>query len=113
MKLKDLKQCYIYSPIKTKKDGEIVIKWQYKEKYLLNVQQDLNELDTNEAGVVDYDRIKIRTDYDINIEKGDGVSLEKLELRKNFSITPPKYKVIAKPKVGNTTTYTCDIYHGE
>ena len=81
---------------------------------MLNFQQDINELDMNEAGVIDYDRLKARTDYDLDINKGDGLSLEKLNLTDELiAKQPPKYKVIAKPKIGKSTTYTCEIYHGE
>lgn len=113
MKLKNLMTCYIYSPVNKKIDGENQIKWQYKGNFRLNVQQDINELDINEAGVIDYDKLKIRVDYEVDIKKGDGISLTQLELEDNLSKEPPKYKVISKPKVGKTITYTCEIYHGE
>lgn len=113
MKLKDLKICYIYSPIKNKVDGETRINWQYKDTLRLNVQQDINELDVNEAGIIDYDKLKIRVDYEVDIKKGDGISLVELEIENNFAKEKPKYKVISMPKVGTTTTYTCEIYHGE
>lgn len=113
MRIKNLVTCYVYSSTKKKKDGETSIAWRYKDEFKLNSQQDINELDVNEAGVVDYDRLKIRIDYDVDIQKGDGISFKKLETKNGITKTPPEYKVIAKPKVGKATTYTCEIYHGE
>lgn len=114
MKLKNLVDCWIYELKTTKVDGEPQKRWLYKDHKKLNVQQDINELDINPAGLVDYDRIKIRTDYEVNINKNDGISLHKLELDSDgYTIDKPQYKVVAKPKVGKTTTYTCDINHGE
>lgn len=114
MKLKNLVMCYIYSPISIKVDGETTKKWIYKNCLKLNVQQDINELDKNSAGIIDYDRLRVRTDYDVNINKNDGFSLYKLELDSDsYTKEPPKYVVIANPKLGKTTTYTCEIYHGE
>lgn len=113
MRIKNLVTCYVYSPIKKKIDGETSVAWQYKDEFELNSQQDINELDVNEAGVVDYDRLKIRIDYDVDIQKGDGISFKKLKIENGITKTPPEYKVIAKPRVGKATTYTCEIYHGE
>lgn len=113
MKLKNLSIVYVYSQVPIKEYGETTIKWQYKGKYKLNVQQDINELDTNSAGIIDYDRLKIRSDYDIDIEKNDGISLYELNIKDKYTEEPPKYRVISNPKVGNTTTITCEIYHGE
>lgn len=114
MKLKNLKMCHIYSSVPTKKDGETLKKWQYKTSLKLNCQQDINELDVNSAGLIDYDKIKLRIDYDVPINKNDGISFKKIDIDENGYVTePPKYIVIAKPKIGKTTTFTCEIYHGE
>lgn len=113
MKIKDLTKIYVYSPIYKKIDGETTKKWQYKDCYKVNVQQDISELDSNSAGVIDFDRIKIRIDYDIDIVKNDGISLEELSIEDGFTTEAPKYKVISNPKIGKCTTYTCDVYYGE
>lgn len=113
MKLSNLRDCYIYSSSKKKIDGETHKKWTFKDKKRLNVQQDINELDRNSAGLVDFDKLKIRVDYDINLEKNDGISLYEIPLEDGYTTEAPKYKVVASPKVGKTTTYTCEIYHGE
>lgn len=114
MKLKNLCSCFIYTPVKRKVDGETSKRWKYKTTIKMNAQQDLNELDRNEAGIIDYDKLKVRIDYIVDIEKNDGFSLQELELDdEGYTKEPPKYVVIAKPKIGKTTTYTCEIYHGE
>ena len=114
MKLKNISTVYVYEYTAENNHGEKSKKWTYKGSYKLNVQQDISELDINSAGIIDYNRLKIRTDYDVNINKNDGISLNKLELDSDgYTLTPPEYKVVANPKVGKTTTYTCDIYHGE
>ncbi len=114
MKLVNLKCVYFYSPVESKTDGEIQKRWKYKDKKRLNKQDDINELDRNSAGTIDYDRTKLLIDYDINLNKGDGVSLKEIEIdSEGYTIEPPQYIVIAKPKIGKKTTYTCEIYHGE
>lgn len=114
MKLKDLKDCYFYTPVTKKVDGETTKKWKYKFKARLNVQQDISELDRNSAGVIDYDVQKLRIDYNLDIKKEDGLSFTKLVLdENNFTINPPEYIVSANPKIGNKTTYTCKRYYGE
>lgn len=114
MRLKNLKDCWIYSAVSIKIDGETAKKWRYKGYKKLNIQQDIDELDRTPAGIIDYDKLKIRTDYDIDLKKNDGISLIKLEIDENgYTLEPPKYEVIASPKVGKTTNYTCQIYHGE
>ena len=113
MRLRDLTKCYIYSVTTTKSHGESTKQWSYKGEYDLNVQQDLNELDKNQAGLIDYNIIKIRTDYDYNIVKNDYVSFSQLELVNGYTTEPPEYRVENKVKVGTTTTYTCNLYSGE
>lgn len=114
MLIKNLVDCWVYELETTKVDGETLKKWKYKLKEKLNVQQDINELDINQTGTIDYDKLKIRTDYTIDIEKGDGISLYELKIDNNgYALESPKYKVIASPKVGKTTTYTCEIYYGD
>ena len=113
MRLRDLTKCYIYSVTTTKSHGESTKHWSYKGEYDLNVQQDINELDKNQAGLIDFNIIKIRTDYDYDIEKNDYVSFSQLEIVEGYTTTPPEYRVENKVKVGTTTTYTCNLYNGE
>ena len=113
MKLKNLKECFIYSQSVVSLDGEKTKRWKYKNTLFLNIQQDISELDRNSAGTIDYDRLKIRTDYDYDIKNNDGVSFNRLEELDGYTVLPPKYVVISNPKVGKTTTYTCERYHGE
>ncbi len=114
MLIKNLVDCWIYE-LETKKiDGETIKKWKYKSSKRLNVQQDIDELDVNQAGVVDYDKLKIRVDYEVDIEKGNGISLFELKIdTEGYALETPQYKVIASPKVGKTTTYTCEVYYGD
>lgn len=113
MRLRDLTKCYIYSVTTTKSHGESSKKWTYKGEYDLNVQQDINELDKNQAGLIDYNIIKIRTDYDHDINKNDYISFSLLEEKDEYTTIPPEYRVENKVKVGTTTTYTCNLYNGE
>lgn len=113
MRLKNLVDVWVYSPKTTKKDGETRKKWAYKGKLKLNVQQDINELDRNSAGLIDYDKIKIRYDRDISIEKNDGVSLTEISIVDGYLIEPPQYIVKSKTKVGKGLTLVCEINHGE
>lgn len=114
MKLKNLIDVYIYEPISIKNDGETYLKWKYKYKKRLNVQQDIGELDVNSAGLIDFDKIKIRLDYDLDIKKQDGISLKKLSLNEDlYAKESPKYRVTTKTKIGKTIICSCEIYHGE
>lgn len=110
MKLKNLIIFFIYSPIKTKDNGEVNTSWQYKTKEYLNCQQDFNELDANLSGQFDYETIKLRTDMTMDIKKGDGISFLKLSLDKNEK---PSHYVKSIQSIGRTTVYTCVSYHGE
>lgn len=104
MKLQNLRTCYVYESKTIKKDGEISKQWVFKDKYKLNVQQDISELDRTEAGIINYDKIKIRFDYEVPISKNDGVSLIG-----NDCI--PEYIVTSKTKVGKCTTCICEVNH--
>ncbi len=104
MKLVNLKTCYVYKSSIVKYDGEINKQWIFKDKYKLNVQQDISELDRTEAGIINYDKIKIRFDYDVPIDKGDGISL----ISDNCI---PEYVVTSKTKVGKCTTCICEVNH--
>lgn len=114
MKLKNLTLCYLYENIPTKHYGETTLKWKYKNEIRMNVQQDIGELDVNSAGLIDFDKIKARIDYDVNLNKNDGISFKKLEIdEEGYAIVAPQYKVVSKTKVGEAITYQCEIYHGE
>lgn len=114
MKLINLVKCYVYEPIKKKADGEISTKWKYKDTFLLNKQQDVNELDKNMAGYIDFEVVKLRTDKVFNINKNDGISFKELKLDEdNYSIDKPSHIVVGSLNVGRCTTYTLNTYHGE
>lgn len=115
MKLIDLVECYFYEPIKEKIDGEITTKWKFKNKYFLNKQQDINELDTNVAGYVDFEVVKLRTDKRIDVAKNDGVAFTELEIDENNIVidSKPSHTVIGFLTIGNSITYTLNTYHGE
>lgn len=103
MRLIDLSKCYFYSPVKTKNDGEVKTEWNYKNSYLLNKQQDINEMDKKSSGVIDYERVKLRTTKNVDIQKGDGVSFNELE----EPIYPP-YLVISHTIIGNSHLIICE-----
>lgn len=105
MRLINLSKCYFYTSFKTKVDGEVKNEWKYKISYLLNKQQDINELDKKSSGVIDYERVKLRTTKDVDIQKGDGVSFNELE----EPIYPP-YVVISHTIVGNSHLIICESF---
>ena len=109
MRLKNLTQVWVCSPNRTNVDGEYVTIWIYKGTDYLNLQQDLNELDRNQAGEIDYSVVKGRTNKSTIIEKGDGIYLTNVS-----SLTNPKpnYTVKHNPVIGNTTTLTLNKYNG-
>ena len=113
MRIKNLIDVWVYSPKITKIDGETAKKWAFKTKLKLNVQQDINELDRNTAGLIDYDKIKLRNDRDISIDKNDGISLKAISMEDGYASKPPQYIVVSKTKVGKSTTCVCEINHGE
>lgn len=113
MRIKNLIDVWVYSPKITKIDGEPSKKWLFKTKLKLNVQQDINELDRNTAGLIDYDKIKIRNDCEISIEKNDGISLNEISMEDGYTLNPPQYIVMSKTKVGKSVTCVCEINHGE
>lgn len=113
MRLKDLTDVWVYSPKTETIDGETSKKWVYKDKLKLNVQQDINELDRNVAGLIDYDKIKIRFDQNISIEKNDGISLTEIKIENDILQDKPQYIVKSKIKVGRSITCVCEINHGK
>lgn len=116
MRIKNLKPLYIYLPEKKRVSGEYDTTWFYKDKEWLNPQQDLDELNRNSAGVIDYEIIKLRIDKDVNINKGDGISFSELaidEKTKKVVNGKPSYIVENKSTIGKTTLFTLKTNTGE
>ena len=113
-KLNKLTQVWVCKPTRQNIDGEYTTVWTFKDisenGVHLNLQQDLNELDKNTAGKVDYDIQKARTTLNYNIEKGDGICLTDISKSNNIV---PDYEVTDTPVIGNTQTYILKKYHGE
>ncbi len=110
-RLKGLTELLVYVPTKIKKNGEYDTIWNYKTTVYINLQQDINELDRNSAGDIDYDIQKGRTRKNLNLEKGDGIYIVKLingrkEKINNVNEKFPEYVVQKCPQVGKTRTYT-------
>ncbi len=76
----------------------------------LNLQHDVNELDRNSAGTIDYSIINARTTMNYDIQKGNGISLTDISNQENFI---PDYIVTDNPRIGNTTLYKLEKYNGE
>ena len=76
----------------------------------LNIQQDINELDRNSSGEVDYSIEKARTNMDYDIQKGNGISLKDIFNIENFV---PDYVVTDKIKIASTTLYKMEKYNGD
>jgi len=116
MRIKNLKQLYVYKPDKTLVSGEYETKWIYKGSEWLNPQQDLDELNRNSAGVIDYEIVKLRIDSVLDINTGDGISFEALEVNNDNVVInngKPQYIVENKPTIGKTTLYTLTTNNGE
>ena len=109
MLLKDLTKVWVSKYEKLNNHGEDDKKWKYKSIAYLNLQQDLNELDRNSAGEVDYSIENARTDMDYDIQKGNGISLTDISKLDSFI---PDYTVTDAPKIGNTTLYKLEKYNG-
>lgn len=110
MKLSGLTKLWVCRPTKIKVDGVYETTWNYTEKIYLNLQQDLNELDRNTAGNIDYTIYKGRTDKIINLIKGDGICFNDISESSNIK---PDYTVKNDPKIGKTTVYTLNKYNGD
>ncbi|HIU51410.1 MAG TPA: hypothetical protein IAB70_02110 [Candidatus Merdicola faecigallinarum] len=110
MLLKDLTEVWISKYEKVSDHGEIKKIWKYKDMAYLNLQQDLNELDRNSAGEVDYGIENARTDMEYDIQKGNGISLKDISKLDSFI---PDYTVTDCPKIGNTTLYKLEKYNGD
>lgn len=115
MRIRNLTYLYVYSADKKLVSGEWITTWYYKDKLMLNKQQDLDELNRNSAGVIDYEILKLRFDQELDIKKGDGISLNPLEIDKNKKVIDgkPDYLVENKPTIGKTTLYTLVTNNGD
>ena len=109
MLLKDLTKVWVSEYQKVNDHGETKKVWKFKSIAYLNLQQDLNELDRNSAGEVDYSIENARTDMDYDIQKGNGISLTDISKLDSFI---PDYLVADDPKIGKTTLYKLEKNNG-
>lgn len=109
MLLKNLTKVYISKAEEIKDHGESDKKWSYISTAFLNLQQDINELDTKSTGEVNYDIYKARTDREYSIENGYGISLTDISKAEKFI---PEYRVKDQSKIGDTTMYRLEKYYG-
>lgn len=110
MLLKDLTKVWISEYEKINDHGETKKVWKYKDIAYLNLQQDLNELDRNSAGEVDYSIENARTDMEYDIKKGNGISISDISKLDTFA---PDYLVTDCPKIGKTTLYKLEKNNGD
>lgn len=110
MLLKNLTKVYITKPERVNNYGEYETEWIFIKEAYLNLQQDVNELDRNSAGEVNYDILKARTDRNYNIDNGYGISLK--DIRKVEKIKPD-YRVLNQSVIGSTYLYRLEKYNGE
>ncbi len=116
MKIGNMHKFYVYKRVPKKTDGESLIEWHYKDSYYLNDQQDIDELDKNVSGIVDFDTLKLRIRKDVNIEKTDGISSIELSVDKNNVVIndeKPQYTVETTSIIGRSHLITCKTYNGE
>lgn len=113
---KDLTEVWISEYEEVNNHGEKSKVWKFKElktktkTAFLNLQQDINELDRNSAGEIDYSVVNARTDREYDIQKGNGISLTDISKLESFV---PDYTVSDNPKIGSTTLYKLKQYNGE
>lgn len=116
MLLRDLTEVWISEYETINEHGEKSKKWTFKpldtktKTAFLNMQQDINELDRNSAGEIDYSIENARTTMKYDIQKGNGISLTDISNLEEFK---PDYTVTDNPKIGNTTLYKLEKYNGE
>lgn len=130
MRLRNLTQVLIFKPTKKNVDGEYETKWTFCGSSYLNKQQNLNELDRNSAGEIDYESIKLYTDNIKKLKKGYGVSFiagdglkyqeeilkyhnESVLIEGMESLVPPDYIVESCVQVGKSIVFTCKLNNGE
>lgn len=104
MRLINLSYCKFFSSEKEKIDGEVKLGWKFKIECLLNKQQDINELDRKSSGIIDYERVKLRTTKNVDVQKGDGVSFNKTDDK-------PTHRVISHTIIGNSHLIICENYN--
>lgn len=110
MLLRDLTKVWISEYEEINDHGEKSKKWIYKGIAWFNLQQDINELDRNSAGEINYSVVNARTDREYNIQKGNGISIKHIS---NIDSFIPDYTVSDNPKIGNTILYKLKQYNGE
>lgn len=110
MLLRDLTKVWISEYETLNAHGEKTKKWKYKTTAWLNLQQDINELDRNSAGEIDYSIVNARTTMNYDITKGNGVSLTDISKTEGFI---PDYTVTDNPKIANTILYKLEKYNGK
>lgn len=116
MLVRDLTKVWVSEYEEVNEHGEKRKIWKFKpmnDKKVyayLNLQQDVNELDRNSAGEVDYSVVNARTDREYDIQKGNGISLTDISESESFV---PDYTVSDNPKIENTTLYKLKQYNGE
>lgn len=111
MLLRDLTRVWVSEYETINNHGEKSKKWKLKDDNIwLNIQQDINELDRNSSGEVDYSIENARTNLDYDIQKGNGISLKDIASLENFV---PDYIVTHKIKIGSTTLYKLEKNNGD
>ena len=110
MLLRDLTKVWISEYETINDHGEKTKKWKFKNVAWLNLQQDINELDRNSAGEIDYSIVNARTTMSYDIVKGNGISLTDISGTEGFI---PDYTVTDNPKIGSTILYKLEKYNGK
>ncbi len=116
MLLRYLTEVWISYYEEVKEHGEKSKKWFFKplntktKTAFLNLQQDINELDRNSAGEIDYSIENARTTMNYDIQKGNGISFTDISNLEKFT---PDYIVTDNPKIGNTILYKLEKYNGD
>ena len=110
MLLRDLTKVYVSRAEEINDHGEYEKTWKYISTAYFNMQQDVNELDRKSSGEVDYSIYKARTTQKYNIQKGDGISLQRISNTKEFI---PDYRVIDINQIGSTYMYRLEKYNGQ
>lgn len=110
MLLKNLTKVWVSEYQKVNNHGEMKKVWKFKDVAYLNLQQDLNELDRNSAGEVDYSIENARTDMNYDIQKGNGISFTDISKLDTFV---PDYLITECPKIGKTTLYKLEKNNGD
>lgn len=130
MRLRNLVQVLMFEATKENVLGEYNTRWIFRGSAYLNKQQNLNELDRNSAGEIDFENIKLYTDSAKKLKKGYGVSFiagdglkyqeeilkyhgETVLIEGMESLVPPDYIVDSCVKVGKSIVFTCKLNSGE